>query len=178
VAQHLAETLTAVEEAYGQLPRIEEMFDAVEQDSGVYGSLLRQVGLSVRRTGEALAAAGIQPLRVNFPPTSEDIAALTLDDPSPQVRLRQQMLAELLVGEGALAELELLRQPTEVRIGPGGVVASARFDPAAAGGTLDEIRELLGHAAITSSQVYLHQPSGIASDGRVCAGRLVSGVPQ
>jgi integrase/recombinase XerD len=27
---------------------------------------------------------------------------------------------------------------------------------AAAGGTLDEIRELLGHAAITSSQVYLH----------------------
>jgi site-specific recombinase XerD len=26
----------------------------------------------------------------------------------------------------------------------------------AAGGTLDEIRDLLGHAAITSSQVYLH----------------------
>ncbi len=133
VAQHLAETLTAVEEAYGELPRMEEMFDAVERDSGAYGSLLRQVGLSVRRTGEALTAAGIQPVRVNLPPTSEDIAALTLDDPSPQVRLRQQMLAELLVGEGALAELELLRQPTEVRIGPGGVVASARFDPAAPG---------------------------------------------
>jgi hypothetical protein len=133
VAQHLAETLTAVEEAYGELPRMEEMFDAVERDSDAYGSLFRQVGLSVRRMGEALTAAGIQPVRVNLPPTSDDIAALTLDDPSPQVRLRQQMLAELLVGEAALAELESLRQPTEVRIGPGGVVASARFDPAAPG---------------------------------------------
>ncbi len=120
VAQHLAETLTAVEEAYGELPRMEEMFDAVERDSGAYGSLLRQVGLSVRRTGEALTAAGIQPVRVNLPPTSEDIAALTLDDPSPQVRLRQQMLAELLVGEGALAELELLRACAGGCCRPGG----------------------------------------------------------
>jgi len=35
---------------------------------------------------------------------------------------------------------------------------------AAAGGTLDEIRELLGHAAITSSQVYLHPAPGRLRD--------------
>ena len=43
---------------------------------------------------------------------------------------------------------------------------------AAAGATLDEIRELLGHAAITSSQVYLHPSpdpgSGQPSTGLTC----------
>jgi len=131
VAQHLAETLSAVEEAYGELPRIEEMFDAVEQDSATYGSLLRQVGLSLQRTKEALAAAGAQPARVNLPPTNDDIAALTLDDLSPQVRLRQQISAELLVVQGAVDQLESLRQPTELQLGPGGLIVSARFDPAA-----------------------------------------------
>jgi len=48
---------------------------------------------------------------------------------------------------------------------------------AAAGGTLDEIRELLGHAAITSSQVYLHpSPDRLRSAvDRVQLPRAVSG---
>lgn len=131
VAQHLAETLTAVEEAYGQVPRIEEMFDAARRDSGTYGSLLRQIGLSLQRTQEALEGAGVQAVRVNFPPTGDDIAGLTLDDLSPQVRLRQQMIAELLVVQGAIEQLESLQHPAELQLGPGGVVASSRFDAAA-----------------------------------------------
>jgi integrase/recombinase XerD len=39
-----------------------------------------------------------------------------------------------------------------------------------AGGALDEAQELLGHARAGSTQIYLHQPSGIASGGRVSAG--------
>ncbi len=48
---------------------------------------------------------------------------------------------------------------------------------AAAGGTLDEIRELLGHAAITSSQVYMHpSPDRLRSAvDRVQLPRAVSG---
>ena len=48
---------------------------------------------------------------------------------------------------------------------------------AAAGGTLDEIRELLGHAAITSSQVYLHPSPDRLRDAvdRVELPRAVSG---
>jgi integrase/recombinase XerD len=36
----------------------------------------------------------------------------------------------------------------------------------------------LGHESIETTQIYLHESSGIASDGRVCAGRLLSGVRQ
>ena len=43
-----------------------------------------------------------------------------------------------------------------------------------AGSSLDEIAALLGHASMRSSQVYVHQPSGIASDGCVSAGRLLT----
>jgi site-specific recombinase XerC len=39
-----------------------------------------------------------------------------------------------------------------------------------AGGAVDEAQELLGHAHVGSTQIYLHQPSGIASGGRVSAG--------
>jgi integrase len=43
---------------------------------------------------------------------------------------------------------------------------------------LTDVQLVLGHALLTTTQIYLTQPSGIASDGRVCAGRLVSRVPQ
>ncbi len=48
----------------------------------------------------------------------------------------------------------------------------ARADP------MMVLRDLLGHSSVVTTEAYLRQPSGIASDGRVCAGRLVSGVPQ
>jgi site-specific recombinase XerD len=43
---------------------------------------------------------------------------------------------------------------------------------------LTDVQLVLGHALLTTTQIYLTQPSGIASDGRVCAGRLVSRVPR
>ena len=36
----------------------------------------------------------------------------------------------------------------------------------------------LGHADIRSTNIYLHELSGIASDGRVCAGRQLGGLRQ
>jgi site-specific recombinase XerD len=42
-----------------------------------------------------------------------------------------------------------------------------------AGGTVDEVQELLGHASVSSTQVCLHQGSGIASEGRESAGCLM-----
>ena len=48
----------------------------------------------------------------------------------------------------------------------------------ATGADLLMVRDLLGHADVATTERYLRQPSGIASDGRVCAGRLVTGVPQ
>jgi hypothetical protein len=43
---------------------------------------------------------------------------------------------------------------------------------------LTDVQFVLGHALLTTTQLYLTQPSGIASDGRVFAGRLVGRVPQ
>ena len=40
----------------------------------------------------------------------------------------------------------------------------------ARGASIDVVKELLGHASIRSTEAYLHQPSGIASGGRVSAG--------
>jgi hypothetical protein len=48
----------------------------------------------------------------------------------------------------------------------------------AGGADLQAVKERLGHASMATTEKYLHKPSGIASDGRVCAGRLVSRVPQ
>ena len=131
VAQHLAETLSAVEAAYGQVPAIEEMFAAVRRDNGAYESLLRQIGIAARQTEEALIAAGIPPVRADSLPAGNDIATLTVDNPPLEVRLRQQLWAELLVAEDAVEQLHSLRNPSELRIGPGGTVASVHFDPAA-----------------------------------------------
>jgi hypothetical protein len=156
VAQHIAETLTAVEKSYGQVPKIEEMFDAVNQDSSSYESLLRQVGIALQQAQEALEAAGFQPVRVNLPPTDEDTAALALDNLTPQVRLRQQLTAELLILEGATGQLQSLQNPSELRLGPGGVVSSMRFDPVAPSrvrGWMLQLARMAEHSAEVTASV-------------------------
>ncbi len=63
--------------------------------------------------------------------------------------MRPKALNELLAGLSRRAGLVRAIHPHQLR-------HSMATNVAAAGGTLDEIRELLGHAAITSSQVYMH----------------------
>jgi hypothetical protein len=38
---------------------------------------------------------------------------------------------------------------------------------------LTDVQQVLGHAQLTTTQIYLTQGSGIASDGREMAGRVV-----
>ncbi len=80
---------------------------------------------------------------------------------------------ERLVG-GYYAQAAQLVTGTGTGTGPDAALALylAKSDP------LMVLRDLLGHSSVLTTEVYLRQPSGIASDGRVCAGRLVSGVPQ
>jgi len=63
--------------------------------------------------------------------------------------MRPKALNELLADLSRRAGLARIIHPHQLR-------HSMATNVAAAGGTLDEIRELLGHAAITSSQGYLH----------------------
>jgi site-specific recombinase XerD len=63
--------------------------------------------------------------------------------------MRPRALNELLADLSRRAGLERGVHPHQLR-------HSMASNVAASGGTLDEIRELLGHAAVTSSQVYLH----------------------
>ena len=63
--------------------------------------------------------------------------------------MRPRALNELLGALSRRAGLERVIHPHQMRHGFAANIA-------AAGGTLDEIRELLGHAFLTSSQVYLH----------------------
>jgi hypothetical protein len=98
-------TLSAIEHAYGQVPTIEEMFAAVRRDSGAYESLLREIGIATRQPEEALVAAGIPPVRADSLAAGDDIASLRVDNPSLQVRFRQQLGAELLVAEEAVRQL-------------------------------------------------------------------------
>lgn len=63
--------------------------------------------------------------------------------------MRPQALNELLADLSRRARLGRTVHPHQLRHG-------FATNVAAAGGTLDEIRELLGHAFVTSSQVYLH----------------------
>jgi len=85
--------------------------------------------------------------------------------------MRPRALNELLAALSRRAGLERVIHPHQLRHGFAANIA-------AAGGTLDEIRELLGHAFLTSSQVYLHQLSGIASAGRETAGHQLTGSPE
>jgi len=80
---------------------------------------------------------------------------------------------ERLVG-GYYAQAAQLVTGTGTGTGPDAALALylAKSDP------LMVLRDLLGHSSVLTTEVYLRQPSGIASDGRVCAGRLVSRVPQ
>ena len=63
--------------------------------------------------------------------------------------MRPRALNELLAALSRRAGLERVIHPHQMRHGFAANIA-------AAGGTLDEISELLGHAFLTSSQVYLH----------------------
>lgn len=84
--------------------------------------------------------------------------------------MRPKALNELLAGLSRRAGLPRVIHPHQLR-------HSMATNVAAAGGTLDEIRELLGHAAITSSQVYLHPSPDRLRDAvdRVELPRAVSG---
>jgi integrase/recombinase XerD len=63
--------------------------------------------------------------------------------------MRPRALNELLAGLSRRAGLARAIHPHQLR-------HSMATNVVVAGGTLDEIRDLLGHAAVTSSQVYLH----------------------
>jgi integrase/recombinase XerD len=84
--------------------------------------------------------------------------------------MRPKALNELLTDLSRRANLDRVIHPHQLR-------HSMATNVAAAGGTLDEIRELLGHAAITSSQVYLHPSPDRLRDAvdRVELPRAVSG---
>jgi integrase/recombinase XerD len=84
--------------------------------------------------------------------------------------MRPKALNELLADLSRRAGLASAIHPHQLR-------HSMATNVAAAGGTLDEIRELLGHAAITSSQVYLHPSPDRLRDAvdRVELPRAVSG---
>jgi integrase len=43
---------------------------------------------------------------------------------------------------------------------------------------LTDVQWVLGHAHLSTTQLYLTQGSGVASDGRESAGRLLSGVSE
>ena len=80
---------------------------------------------------------------------------------------------ERLVG-GFYVQTAQLTAATGAGAGPDAALALylAKSDP------LMVLRDLLGHSSALTTEAYLRQPSGIASDGSVCAGRLVSGIPQ
>lgn len=62
---------------------------------------------------------------------------------------------ELLVVEGAAGQLQSLRNLSELRLGPGGVVLSARFDPAAPGhvrGWMLQAARMAEHAAEVAAE--------------------------
>src|SRR6266536_3383556 len=84
--------------------------------------------------------------------------------------MRPKALNELLADLSRRAGVPRAIHPHQLR-------HSMATNVAAAGATLDEIRELLGHAAITSSQVYLHPAAGRVRDAvdRVELPRAVSG---
>jgi site-specific recombinase XerD len=84
--------------------------------------------------------------------------------------MRPKALNELLGDLSRRAGLARVIHPHQLR-------HSMATNVAAAGGTLDEICELLGHAAITSSQVYLHPSPDRLRDAvdRVELPRAVSG---
>ena len=84
--------------------------------------------------------------------------------------MRPRTIGDLLAAASRRAGLATAVTPHQLRHAFGSSAADA-------GCGINVVADLLGHASATSSQVYLHQPSGIASDGRVCAGRLVSRVP-
>ncbi len=66
---------------------------------------------------------------------------------------------------GSTATLRALRHTAAYRMAE---------DPAL---PLTDVQLVLGHALLTTTQIYLTQPLGIASDGRVCPGHLVSRAP-
>jgi hypothetical protein len=111
-AQYIADSLMAVDEAYGRVPKLEPMLKAAERDSSVYGSLLRQVQLSVDRMGNILVNAGLQPIRATFPLAEDDIAALAGEEPTPRTVLQLALTALILVVQEAVAQLYTLQRPT------------------------------------------------------------------
>ena len=111
VAQHLAETLTAVEEAYGQLPPIEELFDAVERDSGAYGSLLRQVGMALTADGRGACSRRDSACARELAADERrhrraDVGRSVTASAAPPA-----VAAELLVAEEAVEQLRVAAEP-------------------------------------------------------------------
>lgn len=162
VVQHLVGGMLAVERAYGERPRLDEMWLAVEEDRAAFSSLLRQLALSLQRTVELGERSGAPEIRLNVPPTDDDLLALDAS-PSGQVRLRQAMLAEVLATQALLEGLEDSQRLVSATIGPGGVVTTAAFDP----GGPDRLRGLL----LQSGRVARHRQAavGAVSSGQASA---------
>ena len=109
--------------------------------------------------------------RMSVPGASGQLVFVNLFRAPVGAPMRLDAVNDLVAAASRRAGIDPVLRPHQLRHAFGSNVADA-------GGGIDVIASLLGHASVSSSQVYVHQPSGIASDGSVCAGRLVSGIPQ
>ena len=81
--------------------------------------------------------------------------------------MRLDAVNDLVAAASRRAGIDPVLRPHQLRHAFGSNVADA-------GGGIDVIASLLGHASVSSSQVYVHQLSGIASAGRETAGQQVT----
>jgi site-specific recombinase XerD len=115
--------------------------------------------------GEAVAAY----LSDGRPRPFEDARNVFLRTRAPHRRLTSTGVSQAVFAAGQRAGIE-------------GVFAhrlrhTAATEMLRAGASLPEVGQLLRHRRLLSTAIYA-KPSEIASDGRVCAGRLLSGVSQ
>jgi integrase/recombinase XerD len=105
--------------------------------------------------------------RMTVPRAAEgDFVFVNLFRGSVGAPMRPDAVGELLTAASRRAGLDTPIRPHQLRHACGSNLADA-------GNGIDVVADLLGHAAVSSSAVYVHQGSGIASDGRESAGWLM-----